>query len=300
MRQSIWHLQIRFLMGCCLCPGAFAQTPLTWQQVKDKFEAGNPVLRAGQLNIQESKAQEVSAFLRPNPNFTASADQLLPFSGNPYRPLRAVLPAIAFNYLRERQHKRELRLESAQLGTSIAESQQLDLERTLLFTLRSAFVQTLQASALLAKAKENLEYYERELSIHRDRFKSGDIARVDLDRLVLQRVQYESDYQTAIVNARTAKITLLMLLNDRTPVDRFDVAGPFQFQDQIMPLGGVSHRGPGSQTRFEGSPASCREGPDRTQTGGCQWFHGSHLRVGPRASSPGLHRIQREHSFAHF
>jgi outer membrane protein, heavy metal efflux system len=236
MRQSIWHLPVRFLLGCCLCHGVFAQTPLTWQQVKDKFEAGNPVLRAGQLNIQESKAQEVSAFLRPNPNFTASADQLLLFSGNPYRPLRAVLPVIAFNYLRERQHKRELRLESAQLGTAIAESQQLDLERTLLFTLRSAFVQTLQAKSLLAKAKENLDYFERELSIHRHRFKSGDIARVDLDRLVLQRVQYESDYQTAIVNARTAKITLLMLLNDRTPVDRFDVAGPFQFQDQIMPL----------------------------------------------------------------
>jgi outer membrane protein, heavy metal efflux system len=97
-------------------------------------------------------------------------------------------------------------------------------------------VQTLQARALLANAKQNLDYFEKELSIDRDRFKSGDIARVDLDRLVLQRVQYESDYQTAIVNARTARITLLMLLNDRTPVDKFDVTGPFEFQDQIMPL----------------------------------------------------------------
>jgi cobalt-zinc-cadmium efflux system outer membrane protein len=236
MRQSIRYLRVRILMGCCLCQGAFAQTPLTWQQVKDKFEAGNPNLRAGQLNIQESKAQEVSAFLRPNPNFTASVDQLTPFTGNPYRPLGAVLPLIAFDYLHERQHKRELRLESAQQGTSIAESQQLDLERTLLFDLRSAFVQTLQAKALLANAKENLNYYEKELAINRARFQSGDIARVDLDRLILQRVQYESDLQTAIVNARTAKITLLMLLNDRTPVDKFDVTGPFDFQDQMTPL----------------------------------------------------------------
>jgi cobalt-zinc-cadmium efflux system outer membrane protein len=216
--------------------GAFAQSPLTWQQVKDEFEQNNPNLRAGQLNIQESKAQEVTAFLRPNPNFTASLDQLTPFTGNPYRPLGANLPTIAFDYLHERQRKRELRLESAQQGTAIAESQQLDLERTLLFSLRSAFVQTLQARALLANAKQNLDYFEKELSIDRDRFKSGDIARVDLDRLVLQRVQYESDYQTAIVNARTARITLLMLLNDRTPVDKFDVTGPFEFQDQIMPL----------------------------------------------------------------
>ena len=77
---------------------------------------------------------------------------------------------MAFDYLHERQHKRELRLESAQQGTAIAESQQQDLERTLLFNLRSAFVQTLQAKALLANAKENLDYFDKELAINRDRF----------------------------------------------------------------------------------------------------------------------------------
>jgi cobalt-zinc-cadmium efflux system outer membrane protein len=236
MRRFIRHLPIGLLAGLCLCGGAFAQTALTWQQVKAKFEADNPNLRAGQLNIQESRAQEVSAYLRPNPSMTAGLDQLQPFTGNPYRPLGSAQPLLAFDYLHERQHKRELRLESAQKGTSIAESQQLDLERTLLFSLRSAFVQTLQAKALLANAKENLEYFEKELSINRDRFKSGDIARVDLDRLLLQRAQYESDYQTAIVNARTAKITLLTLLNERTPVDQFDVTGPFAFEERAMTL----------------------------------------------------------------
>ncbi|MGA3259651.1 MAG: TolC family protein [Bryobacteraceae bacterium] len=236
MRRSILYLPIGLLVGVCLCPAAFAQTALTWQQVKAKFEADNPNLRAGQLNIQESKAQEVTAYLRPNPNLTAGLDQLDPFTGSPYRPFAYTFPLVAFDYLHERQHKRELRLESAQKGTTIAESQQLDLERTLLFTLRSAFVQTLQAKALLESAKENLDYFEKELSINRARFKSGDIARVDLDRLVLQRAQYESDYQTAIVNARTAKITLLTLLNERTPVDQFDVTGPFEFQEKVMAL----------------------------------------------------------------
>src|SRR5260370_37593267 len=52
----------------------------------------------------------------------------------------------------------------------------------------------------------------------------------------LQRVTYESDLQTAEVNLRTAKIQLLTLLNDRTPVEQFDVAGPFDFSAQIAPL----------------------------------------------------------------
>ncbi len=38
------------------------------------------------------------------------------------------------------------------------------------------------------------------------------------------------------MNLRTAKIQLLMLLNDRTPIEQFDVTGPFDFTDELMPL----------------------------------------------------------------
>jgi outer membrane protein, heavy metal efflux system len=216
---------------------AFAQpAALTWQQLREKFQATNPTLRAGQIGIEESKAQEITAFLRPNPDMTTTLDQIAPFSGNPYRPLGFTLPLISGSYLHERQHKRELRQESAQKGTAIAISQQADLERTLLFTLRGAFVQALQAKAVLALAQENLAYWDRVLVLSNDRFKAGDIAQIDLDRLELQRVQFETDVQTALVNARTAKIQLLTLLNDRTPVEQFDVTGTFDFSEQLMPM----------------------------------------------------------------
>ena len=220
----------------CLAQGVFAQTALTWQQVREKFQAANPTLQAGQIGIQESKAQEITAYLRPNPNLTVSADQFDPFNTNPYRPLQYLFTSAGINYLHERQNKRELRLESARKGTEIAESQQTDLERTLLFSLRQAFVQTLQAKSVLALANENLAYFDREIAISRNRYQAGAIARVDLDRLELQRVQYDSDLQTAQVNLRTAKIVIRTLLNDRTPIDRFDVTGPFEFSDRIMPL----------------------------------------------------------------
>ncbi len=239
MQRHSWRVWSGILAVICFCGTAFAQTggsPLTWEQVKARFVASNPNLKAGELNIQESKAQEITAYLRPNPDVTLSMDQLDFFSGNPYRPFQYAFPLVAFSYLHERQHKRELRLESAQNNTAISSAQQQDLERTLLFTLRSAFVQALQAQALLENAKENLDYFQKQLSINRDRYQAGDIARVDLDRVVLQRVQYESDFQTAQVNLRTAKITLLALLNDRTPVDRFDIAGRFDFSDNLMPL----------------------------------------------------------------
>lgn len=74
------------------------------------------------------------------------------------------------------------------------------------------------------------------LALGGDRVRAGDIAQIDLDRLQLQRVQYESDVQTAEVNLRTAKIQLLRLLGDQTPVEQFDVAGPFDFSPPIRTL----------------------------------------------------------------
>jgi cobalt-zinc-cadmium efflux system outer membrane protein len=215
---------------------AAAQQPLTWEQIHQKFDAANPTLRAGQLNIDESKAQEITAFLRPNPDMTLGLDQFNPFTTHPYRPFSQLQPGLGVSYLYERLHKRDLRKESAEKATTIATSTQEDLHRTLTYTLRNAFVQTLQAKAVLALAKENLEYYDKLLEVNRVRFKAGDIAEVDLDRLELQRIQYLSDIQNATVSLRTAKITLLQMLNDRTPVDNFDITGPFDFTDKIDTL----------------------------------------------------------------
>lgn len=211
-----------------------AQQAYTWQDIQKRFEAANPTLRAGKISIDEARAQEITAFLRPNPDLTVAADQFNLTS--PLQPLVNASQIAAVTYLHERGHKRELRREVAEKGTAIAASQQADLERTLLFTLRSAFVQLLQAKAVVANAKENLAYFDRELEINRERLKAGDIAEVDESRLELQRVQFESDLETSTVNTRTAKIQLLTLLNDRTPLEQFDVTGPFDFTEQAPGL----------------------------------------------------------------
>jgi len=221
---------------------SFCQQALTWQQVRDRFEANNPTLKAAELDIEESRANEVTAYLRPNPNFSMLADgtQLVPHQGV-WQPLVGTDYSPNVSYLHERQHKRELRLESAQKATRIAASQYSDQDRTLLFTLRSAFVQTLQQKALLDLAKADLDYYDKVLNISAERFRVGDMAKIDFDRLQLQRVQYESDFETARVGLLTAKVQLLQLLNDRTPAEQYDVTGPFEFHDQIPPLEEVRH-----------------------------------------------------------
>jgi cobalt-zinc-cadmium efflux system outer membrane protein len=226
------------LVVCSLGGRAFAQQAhaFTWQELKDKFEAANPTLLAGKLNIDESRANEVTAYLRPNPSAGVSFDQIQPFTTDPYRPFTNLFTSFFGSYTHERGNKRELRLDSAKGGTEVAISQQDDLERNLLFNLRNAFVQTLQAKAIYKLATDNLAYYDNVLGVSRVRFQAGDIAQIDLDRLELQRVQFETDLQNAMVGLRTAKIQLLMLLNDRTPVDQFDVTGTFDYTEHPLAL----------------------------------------------------------------
>ncbi len=225
-------MTLRLALGWTVAIGlstvAAAQTARSWAEIRDRFEATNPILQAARLGVDESRAAETTAFLRPNPQWGVTYDQIgNTTQGNAFS---ASTLGTTISYLHERDRKRELRRDSAGGATAVAASGQADLERTLLFTLRTAFVQVLQAKAFQALARENLASYDEVLRLSGDRFQTGDISRMDLDRLQLQRVTYESDAQTADVNLRTAKIQLLRLLDDQTTaVEQFDVTGAFDF-----------------------------------------------------------------------
>ncbi len=236
-RRAHFALAAAGCISAALAPYVYAQQAYSWDQIRERFRTSNPTLKAAQLNIDESRAAEITAYLRPNPDFNLTADgvQIVKNQGV-WRPLSGVVETPGVSYLHERDHKRELRRDQAKQSTTIAESTYLDQERGLVFNLRTAFVNVLQAKAVLQNAHENLDYWDKELGVQRTRFNAGDLAQVDLDRLELQRVQFESDYENAIVNLRTAKIQILMLLNERTPIDRFDVSGPFDFSEDLKPL----------------------------------------------------------------
>ena len=152
---------------------------LTWPEVRDKFQQNNPTLRAAQIGIDESRSQEITAYLRPNPDLTGALDQINFFSTQPppaggpsiYSPFAFALPSASISYLHERRHKRELRQQSAQQETAITISQYADQERNLLFNLRTAFVQTLEQKAILNLTRESLTFYNRLLDVSNERLK---------------------------------------------------------------------------------------------------------------------------------
>ncbi len=239
MERRIWRfcLGLLFAAAGLLAQFATPQHALSWQETQAKFKANNPALLAGEVTIGESRADEITAYLRPNPDLNLLTDgtQIAPSAAG-WRPFAGTLFSPSVSYLHERQHKRELRLLSAQKGTAVAISTQADLERNLMFNLRDAFVRVLLEKAVLGVARANLDYYDKAIAINRDRFNAGDISKVDFQRVEIQRIQFEADLQTANVNLRTAKIDLLALMRDTTPVDEFDVRENFEFAESAARL----------------------------------------------------------------
>jgi cobalt-zinc-cadmium efflux system outer membrane protein len=233
MPRQKWRLCSGLLLTVgCLAQNAKTPQPLTWQETVARFRSNNPTLLAGQVNIQESRADEITAYLRPNPDFSFTADgtQVSPSQGM-WRPFAGTFYTPSISYLHEREHKRELRLASARQATAIAVSTQSDLERNLIYSLRDAFVRVLTAKAVWGAARQNLTYYDKAIDVNRQRFQAGAISRADFQRVELQRVQYASDLENAEVSLRTAKIDLISYMGEKTPVNDFDIDAPFEFTD---------------------------------------------------------------------
>lgn len=232
-----WHALLCCVLLLAASQGCIGQEILSWTQVKARFESTNPALQAGESGVDEMRANEVTAFLRPNPQFTLAADGTqIASHDDVWQPTRGTFVVPTISYLHERRHKRELRLQSAQEGTRVAASQYDDLKRNLEFNLHEAFVTILEAKEVLKLARADLDYYDKIIDLSKSRYQAGDISQVDLDRIELLRVQYEAEIQSAIVNLRTSKIQLLQLLDDRTPVDEFDVDGSFDSVANLQPL----------------------------------------------------------------
>lgn len=229
----------------CLCilvafaGSAQAQKQLSWKEVRERFELNNPNLLAGKLNIEESRANEVTAGLRPNPQLNFVTDQYQIFHPSRIDLLNNAQITPTVSQLFERRRKRELRVESARYSTSIAGTDQADLLRNLLFNLRDAFTRALQQQSLLELAQQNIQYYDKVIETSRLRLQAGDISRSDFARIELQRQQFESDLINAQVNLRTAKIGLLALMNDKSPIDSFTVTGDFDFHPITILLADV-------------------------------------------------------------
>ena len=203
-------------------PGA-----LTLAQILDLARTKNPTILAAEQNLQAVRAQELQAGVRQNPNLGITGSDITEpsSSNNPYSY------SVQVSRLFERGEKRKWRLEDARATTNQTKAQLEDSIRQTELTIKTAFTHMLIAKESLELASASLKDFGHEVDIANDRFKAGDLGKLDFERLDLQLGDYESDEANDIITLRQASDQLQTLIGVESPTDDFDIIG-----DIIPPL----------------------------------------------------------------
>ena len=81
------------------------------------------------------------------------------------------------------------------------------------------------AKASLDLANANLKDFRHEIDVANDRYKAGDIGKLDFERLDLQLGNFESDQANAEINLLQASDQLQTFIGRDTPKPNFDILG---------------------------------------------------------------------------
>ena len=184
----------------------------------------NQALRAQRLNVDQSKASEITASLKPNPFLGNLVDTIPIFSPQTIRPSTQIYEE-TLSYTVERGGKREKRVVVAKDNTDVAAKTVTDNERQLRFQVVQAFINVLLAKSVLQLAQDDLANFSQELDLNRARLAAGDLAEGDYLKLSLQKLQFEQDVSAAQLSLVQAKATLRQQLGYESVADGYDVSG---------------------------------------------------------------------------
>lgn len=202
-----------------------ADHPLTLREVLDLARKHSPVLASQSIQVEATRAGEITAGLRPNPELSIAKEDL---GASQFSPLDQT---VNISQTFERGGKRNARLDSARLTTSVARYGYQDFERQFLLNVKQSFVALLAAKANFALAQENQRDYARTIELSRVRFSAGEISRTELERIEIQASRFESDALNAAQAISQAKTQLQAMIGADTFDSSFDIAGDLSGPD---------------------------------------------------------------------
>ena len=220
--------RLRTLFACvALSSLAMAQGPangLTLQQVLEKLKTQSPTLAAARAHLEATKANQVTAALRPNPVLSSANQDFNIFNPSQFDIANGQEFTDSMTWLIERGNKRRARITSATLETVVAEENLRDTLRQLEFAAKSAFVAMLAAKENLKLAQANLLDFQQTLEGNRIRLQAGDISETEFDRSQVEEARFQTDLLSAELALKQARVQLGALLgtDDST---QFDISG---------------------------------------------------------------------------
>ena len=184
----------------------------------------NHNLMATRTAIEQSRAQEITAGLRPNPVLSGSWQ-----SPSLFTPEGTSQVGLGLSNDFE-LGKRGRRIQAARDATDVTRSQVGDSERGLAFQVASQFINVQLAESTLEVTQQNLKSFQSSVEIGESTYRIGSLSENDYLKIKLQLLQFETDVQQAQLARAQALSDLRQLLGYESVPPDYDVTGPFDDQ----------------------------------------------------------------------
>ena len=229
-----WSRALALVALLLIGVGTMAQSTsrITLDEAIDLALKNSPALKAARTQIDQSKAQEVTAGLRPNPTLMWDSQYIPLFTPSLFS--KDTLDTIqqfdiGAGYLIERGGKRHRRLDAARDQTRVTQAQISDTERALKFTVAQQFISVLLAKSDLEFAREALQSFRGTVDINDERYKAGDVSKGDLLKTKIQLLQFQTDVTSAELAKVQALASLRQLIGYEAVPRDFEVIGNLEY-----------------------------------------------------------------------
>lgn len=198
------------IAGLWISRTAGAQQPplrLNLQGVVDSYVQNNLDLQTARYKLDRAKADQIAARLRPNPALSFTAENLVISGPTPFSRLYEV--GAVYTETFELGGKRELREKAADATVTAAEAQFEDSMRRGIAEVKRLYFDALLARYNVEIAIENRQTFEQLVQFNQTRLQEGAIPEVELIKVRLERVKFDSSAKQAQVGLRQATVRLL-------------------------------------------------------------------------------------------
>ena len=216
--------------------------PLTFEGAITQFTAHNYDLQLARQEANKSQADLTTAQRRPNPVLSGSYDYWdVKHHFKDTSPSAAALLTLHIDHPIELGGKRNRRIDVATLGIEYANSMFDETKREQLFGLIDAYYQVQADDANLQNATANANDFDHLLKIAQAKYDHGFLSELDLEKLQLQRIDYQNEVQSNTATLLADKEALALLLALKTKeMEVASITAPEKFSSPMEDLIGYA------------------------------------------------------------
>ncbi|HST54220.1 MAG TPA: TolC family protein [Pyrinomonadaceae bacterium] len=205
-----------------------AGRPITISDAVTIFLQQNLQLIAARYDIDTAEAEKLTARLRPNPQLSISTSGVpLSFTG-PFIKEQTFDYGVSQTF--ELGGKREKRIAAADANAELARGQFQAVVWQATNDLKRKFYTALLAESLLKLAQENQKTFAETLAHTTELYKAGEIAGLELTRLEVEKLKFDTDVANSERDYEVAVRDLRVTLGGDYRTTDVDVAGTLDYQ----------------------------------------------------------------------